>query len=204
MMFTVVLRESLYVCASAPACLYVTLYTCLSVCSHTSGWRAGLPASLGLLAVRPACRCVGVGLAAPESRRRTAGAGGRGVGGCAGPAEGRAGLRQGRAGTGKLLPPPPRPGIAGPWSARPGPAPPRPCTPSRPWRKGAPPATPEPERSGIRAGTRTLAGAEPEREPELEPKLEPAVRRTERSEAAKPIPQAPAFEQAPPDSPQTS
>ena len=56
----------------------------------------------------------------------------------------------------------------------------------RPWRKGAPPATPEPERSGIRAGTRTLAGAEPEREPELEPKLEPAVRRTERSEAAKP------------------
>ncbi|XDA83079.1 hypothetical protein R6Z07F_012972 [Ovis aries] len=125
---------------------------------------------------------------APESRRRAAGAGGRGVGGCAGPAEGRAGLRQGRAGTGKPLPPPPppRPGIAGPGSARPGPAPPRPCTPSRPWRKGAPPATPEPERSGIRAGTVTRAGAEPEREPELEPKLEPAVRRTEWSEAAKP------------------
>uniref|UniRef100_A0A8D1JTB3 Brain expressed associated with NEDD4 1 n=1 Tax=Sus scrofa TaxID=9823 RepID=A0A8D1JTB3_PIG len=44
----------------------------------------------------------------------------------------------------------------------------------------------EPERSGIRAGTGAGAGAEPEREPELEPKLEPAVRRTDRSEAAKP------------------
>ncbi|CAI9161996.1 unnamed protein product [Rangifer tarandus platyrhynchus] len=67
-------------------------------------------------------------------------------------------------------------------------APPRPAParPGRPCRKGAPPATPEPERSGIRAGTGTRAGVEPEREPELEPKLEPAVRRTERSEAAKP------------------
>lgn len=59
----------LYVCASAPACLYVTLYTRLSVCPHTSGWRAGLPASLGLLAVRPACRCVGVGLAVRRGAR---------------------------------------------------------------------------------------------------------------------------------------
>ncbi|XP_028333333.1 protein BEAN1 [Physeter macrocephalus] len=132
---------------------------------------------------------------APEPRRRAAGAGGRGVGGGAGPAGGRAGLRQGRGReAGKPPPPPPpppppRPGISGPGSARQGPAPPRPCAPSRPRRSGAPPATPEPEpepeRSGIQAGTG--AGAEPEREPELEPKLEPAVRRTERTEAAKPI-----------------
>ncbi|XP_057566809.1 protein BEAN1 [Hippopotamus amphibius kiboko] len=102
-----------------------------------------------------------------------------------------AGRGCGRARAGKPPPPPPRPGIAGTGSARPGsapprPAPPRPCAQSRLRRSGAPPATPEPEpkRSGIQAGTG--AGAEPEREPELEPKLEPAVRRTERSEAAKP------------------
>lgn len=113
------------------------------------------------------------------------------MGGGAGPAGGRAGLRQGRE-AGK---PGSREAAAtaaasagdlGPQWARQGPAPPRPCAPSRPRRSGAPPATPEPkpERSGIQAGTG--AGAEPEREPELEPKLEPAVRRTERSEAAKP------------------
>lgn len=155
-----------------------TLYTRLSVCPHTSGWRVASSFSRPP-AVRPACRCVGVSCSAAEGRgsalplrrfpparndqaaarpgrknpgrRRAAGAGGRGVGGCAGPAEGRAGLRQGRAGTGKPLPPPPpRPGIAGP-GPRPGPA--RPAL-RRAGRggKGAP-ATPEPERSGIRAGT---------------------------------------------------
>lgn len=85
-------------------------------------------------------------------------------------AAGRGCGRAGPAGLRKPTPPcrlaalPPRLGIAGSWSAPPGPAspaPPRPCARSWPRRRGAPPATPEPEpeRRSIQAGTRAGAGA---------------------------------------------
>uniref|UniRef100_A0A3Q2LQD6 Brain expressed associated with NEDD4 1 n=1 Tax=Equus caballus TaxID=9796 RepID=A0A3Q2LQD6_HORSE len=80
--------------------------------------------------------------------------------------------------------------IAGSGSARPAPPrPPRPAPARRADRGGAarPPRRPSPSAAASEREPEREQEPEPERELELEPKLEPAVRRTEWSEAAKPI-----------------
>ncbi|XP_023445271.2 protein BEAN1 [Dasypus novemcinctus] len=127
-----------------------------------------------------------------QARRRRpgcaqAGGGGGGGGGGAGTAGGRAGLRQGRAraGSWEAAAAAAAAAWAGDRGDQRGRAPPRPA-PAR--RAGGGRAARSPRRpSPSPRAAASEREPEPERDPELEPKLEPALRRTERSEAAKPI-----------------